>query len=349
MFFSIPEISSQKVNQIFNFSGGVGRLLRNIDRQDLNEGRKIDIPDYPTIYDTDIAAKLIVHEMYLNAHDFLPNDPTSIQMFDSWTIPYFISKYRALEIIKKTHPDVSEHRKLAEYEDYSLVIVNDTRVELLVPALLFRVKSEVNLGYSRYVSMALEGILTGWSPNSTETHPSPEHAARGPLLQQICDHSYFQTWSSSAKILYDSSDPAIGTIDLAKSNLRMLQGVENFVGLDGFVFETKDNKLFRMFAAQIKTGRIDASRAICQRELDDWILKAEKGFKKLITLVAPKSAKIEIKEFLLVTTRRFAPNLQISKSLRILNKKVKFTVVEQQRVLNDLADRDLYNRLQTWA
>ena len=337
----------------FNVTGGLlGRLL---------EG-DLSIPPLPEVYWRDFAVRQIIDEMYLSARNHIRSES-----FDSFTHPPSISLSRAHLIISRQNGGREAiQRKLTEYVDSSnssssgssssVFYVRNDRVELLLPIHLWSVHQQT-AGWERFESMALEGLLTGWSEAVGTMDGSVGHAVENLLMKQAIRKKYFRTLPDDIQLEFDSNHLEINsTSKIAAGDIdrQLRKAKRNFNGLDGFAVVRRSPSLVEIFALQIQTGRLDSS--ISRVQLTTYLRRAKEGLETLIGMLKVprrcfRSTKIAVREFLLVTTKAISTEDQLwfREAGRMGELEgVAMTVCDQQTVVHDLQDLGLRDRIKNW-
>lgn len=339
---------------LFNFSGGVGRELEALVSQGLL-GETAALRPLPILFHSDLALQAIANEMLFSVFE-----ESKSQYFDSWLYPHRLQRARIREVLKRYHAAEEIEDKLLLYQDQSILYLHDNWAELLYPWHLFHFSNwqVASVFRNKYEQMAFEGTLSGWTISSSQrANSSADHAVEKPLLSQILAHGYFQHWNEAGGVYqFDPDEPDISAtqkLDLKKIDRKLLQGPPNFLGLDGFVF-VKTPKAVLLYVCQIKSGRLNIS--VNMADLCTWINKALEGIKKLIELLyrtTRMTNRIVVKEFLLLTTKRVSDDnvtwLLGADRMVYNGKAVPITLVPQQRVLDDIEDVAMRDRLQAWA
>jgi hypothetical protein len=333
--------------RLFILTGGNGRRLTSFkplpdDEEFGMELMRVKVPD---MYYGDPALTAIMNEMVALAGESLLSD-----VFDPWECNHGIHRSRIITIITIHHGSHAVPTKLQQYRENSIIFEEAWHCEVYVPAVLIALAHELKSQLTRFETISMEGVLTGWSPDKCHTFPSAGHAIEDPLREMIVANNWFEVPSQSYSV--DNKFTLDKNFHPSTIANKLVQGVSNFIGLDGFLFSCVDEGQYRIYVTSLKSGRLNLKTT--RSEVQEYLRTAVLGIKKLLSMLLPGNYTITIEGLLFCTTKSIADSarallcapLTVDTDLRIYN--VPVLVRDQDDFLNCLDDKRLSARLAKW-
>lgn len=343
------EDDDEYVKNLFILTGGVGRQINKFCKlPKANILNEIDAIEIPKRYHQCKALQSIFNEMILNIIDELKSND-----FNPWISPYSLSLLRVEKIYKVFYDDHHWESHLNDTIDESILLFHSEKAtyEVIQPGILLKLyKCYHQSNVSRIEMAAFEGTLTGWSADPNRPFPSAGHRNEQ-IVRRYLASTLLVKYNKDEIFPYSTKNIMM---DCTYFYGKIIQGVANFVGIDGFAFEPSEDDPFRIFVTvtQIKTNRLDRKLQLgtsLQPKTLKGILKGiENGIEKLMKCV-DKKYNLEVKQVYFVTTAFLPDNCiaELSKPFAKNNAPVILISSEELLESNEI-DEVTRDRIQAW-